>query len=60
MRGGRRPGWAAIVVIVVIVVLWSGTAAAAPPARLTSETQLDPVYNQGIARRRSSPSTRRR
>jgi hypothetical protein len=47
MRGGRRPGWAAIV---VIVVLWSGTAAAAPQARLTSETELDPVYNQGIAR----------
>jgi hypothetical protein len=47
MRGGRRAGWAAIV---AIVVLSSGTAVAAPEARLTSEAQLDPVYNQGIAR----------
>jgi hypothetical protein len=47
MRGGRRAGWAAIV---AIVVLSSGTAAAAPQAQLTSEAQLEPVYNQGIAR----------
>ena len=47
MRAGRRAGWAAIV---AIVVLFSGTAAAAPQTRLTSEAQLDPVYNQGIAR----------
>ena len=47
MRLGRRGAWAAIV---AIVVLSSGTATAAPQARLTNEAQLDPVYNQGIAR----------
>jgi hypothetical protein len=47
MRVGRRAVGA---VIVAVVALSSGTATAAPQARLTSEAQLDPVYNQGIAR----------
>jgi hypothetical protein len=47
MRIGRRAGGA---VIVAVVALTAGTASAAPQARLTSEAQLDPVYNQGIAR----------
>lgn len=47
MRVGRRAVGA---VIVTVVVLSSGTATAAPQARVTSEAQLDPVYNQGIAR----------
>jgi hypothetical protein len=47
MRVGRRAVGA---VIVTVVVLWSGTATAAPQARVTSEAQLDPVYNQAIAR----------
>src|SRR6266511_6013383 len=48
MRGGR--GAAAGAAIVAVVALLSGTATAAPHARLTSEAQLQPVYNQGIAR----------
>jgi len=47
MRVGRRAVGA---VLVTVVALTSGTASAAPRARLTSEAQLDPVYNQGIAR----------
>lgn len=34
----------------MVAALTGGTASAAPQARLTSEAQLDPVYNQGIAR----------
>src|SRR6266540_3037717 len=48
MRGGR--GAAAGTAIVAVVALFIGTADAAPHARLTSEAQLQPVYNQGIAR----------
>ncbi len=48
MRGGR--GAAAGTAIFAVVALFSGTADAAPQARLTSEAQLQPVYNQGIAR----------
>lgn len=51
MRVGRRATWGAIVLVVVAIS--SVSAAAAPQARLTSETQLDPVYNQGIARAKS-------
>lgn len=47
MRVGRRAVGA---VIVAVVVLSSAAATAAPQARVTSEAQLDPVYNQGIAR----------
>ncbi len=48
MRAGRRAGvWAALF---IVAALFGATAGAAPQARLTSETQLDPVYNQGIAR----------
>ncbi len=34
----------------IAVALFGTAAGAAPQARLTSEVQLDPVYNQGIAR----------
>src|SRR5437868_6568341 len=48
MRAGRRAGaWAAMFIVVALV---GAAAGAAPQARLTSEVQLDPVYNQGIAR----------
>lgn len=48
MRAARRAGaWAAIL---IVVVLFGVAAGAAPQARLTSEAQLDPVYDQGIAR----------
>ena len=34
----------------IAVALFGTAAGAAPQARLKSEVQLDPVYNQGIAR----------
>src|SRR5262245_21843575 len=36
--------------VVLLAVMAGAPAAAAPQARVTSEAQLDPVYNQGIAR----------
>jgi hypothetical protein len=48
MRAGRRA--AACAAIFTVVALFGAAAAGAPQARLTSEAQLDPVYNQGIAR----------
>jgi hypothetical protein len=48
MRTGRRA--AAGAAIFIVVALFGGAAGAASQARLTSEAQLDPVYNQGIAR----------
>jgi hypothetical protein len=48
MRAGRRAAaWAAIF---IVIALFGAAAAAAQQVRLTSEVQLDPVYNQGIAR----------
>jgi hypothetical protein len=49
MRAGRRG--TVFAALVVVAALAAGAAgAAAPEARLTNETQLDRVYNQGIAR----------
>ena len=49
MRAGRRG--TVFAALVVVAALAAGAAgAAAPEARLTNETQLDPVYDQGIAR----------
>ena len=48
MRAGRR---GTVFAALVVAALVAGAAGAAvPQARLTNETQLDPVYNQGIAR----------
>jgi hypothetical protein len=52
MRAGRRAvAWAAIFIAIALV---GAAAGAAPQARMTSEAQLDPVYNQGIARAKGS------
>ena len=50
MRAGRRAAAGAAIFTVVALFGGAAAAAAAPQARLTSEAQLDPVYNQGIAR----------
>jgi hypothetical protein len=51
-RGMRLGKWAAAGAAFVVALATSTPAitAAPPQARLTSEAQLDPVYNQGIAR----------
>jgi hypothetical protein len=53
MRTVRRGSIAAACVVLITLVA-SAPATAAPQARLTSEAQLDPVYNQGIARGKNS------
>ncbi len=49
MRAGRR-GTVFAALVVVAALAAGAVGAAAPRARLTNEVQLDPVYNQGIAR----------
>ena len=49
MRAGRR-GTVFAALVVVSALAAGAVGAAAPQARLTNEVQLDPVYNQGIAR----------
>jgi hypothetical protein len=49
MRAGRR-GTVFAALVVVVALAAGAVGAAAPQARLTNEVQLDPVYNQEIAR----------